>query len=128
MEQIMAARIEVRTAQERGLEAIFAALPEEYATAFRTEALEQAFPKVYGPNATLSFIAAAKAIEGLTPEQLEGIEAIERDYLVQLEGLNSRMRDLYRLEEPREPQRRFERFEASERNSGVAPARRSSPC
>lgn len=124
MEQIMAARIEVRTAQERGLEAIFAALPEEYATAFRTEALEQAFPKVYGPNATLSFIAAAKAIEDLTPEQLEGIEAIERDYLVQLEGLNSRMRDLYRLEEPREPQRRFERI--LQRQRGDTPRRRTS--
>lgn len=124
MEQIMAARIEVRSAQERGLEAIAAALPEEYAAAFRQEALERAFPKVYGPNATISFIAAAKAIEDLTPEQLEGIEAIERDYLVQLEGLNSRMRDLYRLEEPREPQRRFERI--LQRQRGETPRRRTS--
>jgi len=124
MQQIMAARIEVRSAQERGLEAIFAALPERYADDFRTEALEQAFPKVHGPNATLSFIAAAKAIEDLTPEQLEGIESIEQGYLVQLEGLNTRMRDLYRLEEPREPERRFERI--LQRQRGDTPRRRTS--
>lgn len=124
MQQIMASRIEVRSAQDRGLESITAALPEEYAAAFRTEALEQAFPKVYGPNATISFIAAAKAIEDLTPEQLEGIEAIERDYLAQLEILNGRMRDLYRLEEPREPERRFERI--LQRQRGEATRRRVS--
>jgi len=123
MQQIMAARVEVRSAQERGLEAIAAALPAEYAETFRREALEQAFPRVYGPNATISFIAAAKAIEDLTPEQLEGIEAIERDYLLQLDGVNTRMRDLYRVEEPREPQRRFERI--LQRQRGDAPRRRT---
>ncbi|MGA0287445.1 MAG: hypothetical protein ACO3P9_01425 [Phycisphaerales bacterium] len=124
MEQIMAARIEVRSAQERGLEAIASALPEEFSATFRQEALEQAFPKVYGPNSTISFIAAAKAIEDLTPEQLEGIEAIERDYLAQLEVLNARMRELYRIEEPQEPQRRFERI--LQRQQGESPRRRTS--
>lgn len=124
MQQIMAARIEVRAAQERGLEAIAAALPEEQGNEFRREALEIAFPKVYGPNPTIAFIAAAKAIEDLTPEQREGINEIERGYLVQLENINNRLRDLYRTEEPKEPQRRFERI--LQRQRGEAPARGSS--
>lgn len=121
MQQIMAARIEVRTVQEAGLASITAALPPDLAPRFRDEALEQAFPKVYGPNATIAFIDAAKQLEDLSPEQREGIETIERDYLSQLAGMNDRLRDLYRTEEPNEPRRRFERV--MRRQRGEAPSR-----
>lgn len=121
MQQIMAARIEVRNAQERGIESIAAAMPEDQARVFLAEAWEAAYPKVYGPNPTIAFIDAAKTIPDLTPEQLEGILAIERDYLAQLDVLNARMRELYRTEEPREPQRRFERI--LQRQRGETPSR-----
>lgn len=121
MQQIMAARIEVRNAQDRGMESIAAAMPEEQATLFLQEAWEIAYPKVYGPNPTIAFIDAAKAIADLTPEQVEGIAAIERDYLTQLDVLNARLRELYRTEEPREPQRRFERI--LQRQRGETPSR-----
>jgi hypothetical protein len=121
MQQIMAARIEVRNAQDRGMESIAAAMPQEQATLFLQEAWEIAYPKVYGPNPTIAFIEAAKAIADLTPEQVEGIAAIERDYLAQLDVLNARLRELYRTEEPREPQRRFERI--LQRQRGETPSR-----
>jgi hypothetical protein len=121
MQQIMAARIEVRSAQDRGMESIAAAMPQEQATLFLQEAWETAYPKVYGPNPTIAFIDAAKAIPDLTPEQIEGIESIERDYLAQLATLNGRLRELYRTEEPREPQRRFERI--LQRQRGETPSR-----
>ena len=64
---------------------------------------------------------AAKQLEDLSPEQREGIETIERDYLSQLAGMNDRLRDLYRTEEPNEPRRRFERV--MRRQRGEAPSR-----
>lgn len=121
MQQIMAARIEVRNAQDRGIEAIAEAMPQEQADLFRREAWEIAYPKVYGPNPTIAFIAAAKAIAGLTPEQAEGIASIERDYLAQLDVRDARLRELYRIEEPKEPQRRFERI--IRRQRGETPSR-----
>lgn len=123
MNQIMAARIEVRAAQDRGLELIAAALPDAEADEFREMVFEQAYPKVYGPNPTLAFIESVKRISDLTEEQRLGIAAIEAEYLVQLETLNARLRELYRSEEPREPQRRFDRILARQR--GDTPPRAS---
>ena len=40
---------------------------------------------------------------------------------MQLDTLNARMRELYRTEEPREPQRRFERI--LQRQRGETPSR-----
>lgn len=123
MNQIMAARIEVRAAQDRGLELIEAALPEAKAAEFREMVFKQAYPKVHGPNPTIAFIESVKRIPDLTDEQRLGIETIEADYLMQLDAINARLRELYRSEEPREPQRRFDRILARQR--GETPPRGS---
>lgn len=119
MNQIMAARVEVRNAQDRGLELIVAALPEAQADLFLAAALRQAYPKVHGPNPTVAFIDSVKRLTDLTEEQRLAIETIESDYLDQLDAINARMRELFRSEEPREPQRRFERILARQRGEAT---------
>jgi hypothetical protein len=127
MNQIMAARIEVRNAQDRGLALIEAALPHREGLRFREEALRRSYPKVYGPNPTIAFIASVKAIATLTPAQLGAIETIEVGYLGQLEAMNDRLRELHRAEEPREPQRRFERITARQRGEATSRAATGEP-
>lgn len=123
-ELIMAARVAVRDVQDQSREnlrkVVEGLTSEEQASAFETAVLEKAYPKVYRNDPILPLFVAAKATEGITPEQTTALEELEGRYKVEVVDMNGRLRDAFRAEEPKEPRRRAELMAARQQGGEIA--------
>ncbi|MBU3729563.1 MAG: hypothetical protein FGM37_10015 [Phycisphaerales bacterium] len=100
IEAIVARRVALRDVQDRYIDAIAAALGTAGAD-FRERALRTAYPQAYRPSPLIQFFASARALPGVTPEQLSALDAIEAAYVVSHVDLESRWAAAMRLHEPK---------------------------
>ena len=100
LEAIVARRVALRDLQDRFIEAFAAALGTGGAD-FRERALRAAFPQAYRPSPMIPYFAAARALPGLSPEQLSAIDSIESAYVVAYADLESRWAAGTRTHEPK---------------------------
>jgi len=127
MEQIMAARVGVRAAQDEAIESISAALGEfgeaDASEEFRATALARAYPKVYREEPIGPVFARALAIPDLSADQREALTSLQAAYGLELDAVNLRFVQVLRVEEPREPKRRIDMMKARERGETVVGSR-----
>jgi hypothetical protein len=100
LEAIVARRVALRDVQERYIDAIAASLGPA-GTDFRERALRTAFPLAYRPSPMIPYFAAARALPGLSAEQISAIDAIETAYVVAYADLESRWAAGVRTHEPK---------------------------
>ena len=100
IEAIVARRIAVRDLQDRYIDAIAVALGPVGAE-FRERALRAAYPQAYRPSPLIPYFAAARAIAGITPEQVSAIDSIEAAYITAYADLENRWADAMRQHEPK---------------------------
>jgi hypothetical protein len=100
LEAIVARRVALRDLQDRYIEAIAASLGSAGAD-FRERALRAAFPQAYRPSPMIPYFAAARALAGVTPEQVSAIDAVEAAYVVAYADLENRWAAGMRTHEPK---------------------------
>jgi hypothetical protein len=100
LEAIVARRVALRDLQDRYIEAIAASLGSAGAD-FRERALRAAFPQAYRPSPMIPYFAAARALAGVTPEQVSAIDAVEAAYVVAYADLENRWAAGMRAHEPK---------------------------
>jgi len=101
--QIMAARITVRQAQDDGIERIAAALPAPYGADFRQRALAAGYKEAFQPDPLASFFQVVDGLEDLTPDQKSGIATAKSKWEAALSNLRERMLDTTRKDDPNKP-------------------------
>jgi len=112
-DQIMAARVAVRTIQDQSATEIEQALPTSYRADFRNRHRMAAYSKVFRSGGQMDrFFEAVRAIDNLRPDQIASINSIETNYWEQIESINGQMVDAIREEEPTEARRRTEAIRA----------------
>ncbi len=100
LEAIVARRIALRDVQERYIDAIAASLGSAGAD-FRERALRAAFPLAYRPSPMIPYFAAARALPGLSAEQVSAIDSVEAAYVVAYADLENRWAAGVRAHEPK---------------------------
>ena len=100
LEAIVARRVALRDVQDRYIDAIAASLGTAGAD-FKERALRSAYPQAYRPSPMIPFFAAARALPGLSPEQLSALGAIEAAYVVAYADLENRWAAGMRTHEPK---------------------------
>ncbi len=101
LEMIVAKRVALRDLQEQSIELIAAAYGAQWGAPFRTRAFAAAYPSVFRPSPMIGYVAAARELPGLSPAQLEQINALEAAYLVRYHDLELRLAAAHRIEEPK---------------------------
>lgn len=119
-DRIMAARVQLRDAQEQGIMEIAEAMGPDWGSKFRTLAMQRAFPEAYQPSTVMRLYDAALAMSDLSDEQRTTITNLKEQFQHELDLIREQMVSAIRTQEPREPRRRVER--ARERREGSAPA------
>lgn len=89
----------IAEANERHARKIEALLPEEARVAFRREFDRQAFPRVYREPAVMKDVAAAAAMEDVSPEQRKALAEIREAYEREARVLNERWSAAIRAQE-----------------------------
>ena len=100
LEAIVARRVALRDVQDRYIDAIAAALGSA-GPDFKERALRAAYPQAYRPSPMVPYFAAARALAGLSPEQITAIDSIEREYVVAYADLENRWANGMRMHEPK---------------------------
>ena len=119
-------RLAVRNVNDEYIDLIAAAMPEDDASAFRTEALSRGYARIYRPTSSQRIFKAAKKLETISAETLVAIEELEAAYLAELFVINDELVYLVRVSEPKEEMDQAERAATGQRRDlnrgGQAPA------
>jgi len=117
LELIVAKRIAVRDFQERSIDLLAAAYGEKFGETFKQAALAAAYPMVYRPSPLVPFFEAARALPGLSAEQITQLNELEKSYSASYADYQSRLAAVLRVEEPKkqtaETRRRMTQGQAS---------------
>ncbi len=105
--QIMSERIVVRNIQDESIEKITLALAQPFATDFRTRALAQGYREVFQPDPLSNFFAAVLNLEDLTAQQRTAIESAQTSWNESFNGLQTRMLETTRADEPTKSKRKM---------------------
>ena len=108
MDQIMSARVRVRQVQDEYIQRIADMLPSDVGEQFETTAMKKAYPKVYRPTPIEKLLESVREIPTLTEDQKNDLNEIETDFYIQLGGLEERLLQSYRINEPKEPRRKVQ--------------------
>ena len=100
LEAIVARRVALRDVQDRYIDVIATALGSA-GPDFKERALRAAYPQAYRPSPMVPYFAAARALAGLSPEQVTAIDSIEREYVVAYADLENRWANGMRMHEPK---------------------------
>jgi hypothetical protein len=109
----------VRDVNEKYTVSIAAALPEDAGKDFLTSVREATYPRVYRMIPAQRAFQAAKEIEGLSPETVEAINALEQDFVSELNTFNEHLVQVIRDYEPEKIKNKVE--QAASRLSGETP-------
>ncbi len=101
LELIVAKRIDIRDFQERSLDSLATAFGDKFGPPFRSAALAAAYPMVYRPSPLIPYFEAARAIPGLSEEQVTQLNGLEKSYLASYSDYQSRLTQVLRIEEPK---------------------------
>ncbi len=90
----------VRDVNERYVQSVAAALPQEHQSVFLEKVHMRSFARVYRPTLAQRVLKAARELDGLTEDLLNAIEQLEIEYLIELGVFNERIVDLIKEREP----------------------------
>jgi len=107
-DRIMAARVQLRDAQEQGILEIAEAMGPEWGERFRTLAMQRAFAEAFQPSPVMRQYVAALALPELSDEQRSGITNLKQQFQHELDLISEQMLVAIRTQEPKEPRRRVE--------------------
>lgn len=116
-DQVMTARIAVRSANDGGIDSIAQALGAR-GTEFRQRALEVGYPDVYRTHPVMVLMQQARALETLNEDQASRIDALMAEFRTACEAEDAKLYDAVRAEEPKAPRKRAQA--AAERRAGGA--------
>jgi hypothetical protein len=127
-QQSMLAVVDQRIAMSRAVrdvnlefvDAIAAALPEEWRKPFLDEVNTMAFGRVYRANRGERMFEAALELEDLTEETREAIRELQATFLAELAVRNQQLRQTIIAHEPDDIRRRFQRRAPQAPGAGVA--------
>ncbi len=92
----------VRDVNERYVQSVAAALPQEHRPIFLDKVHLRSFTRVYRPTMAQRTIKTAKELEDLTEELASAIEQLETEYLIELDVFNGRIVGLIKENEPQQ--------------------------
>jgi hypothetical protein len=118
-DRIMALRVAVRSANDAGIDSIAKALGDR-GEEFRTLALEAGYRDVFRPHPVTILMQQARALDSLTPEQGQQIDALMAEFAGVCQQQNMQLYEAVRAEEPKAPRKRAEA--SAQRRAGGAPA------
>ena len=119
-ERTMPLRIAVRSANDAGIDSIAKALGDR-GEEFRTLALEAGYRDVFRPHPVTILMQQARALDSLTPEQGQQIDALMSEFAGVCNQQNMQLYEAVRAEEPKAPRKRAE-ASAQRRSGGAAPS------
>lgn len=108
IDRAIAARIAVRSINERYIDAIAAQLPEELSAAFRSATLKAGYPQIYRHTYADRVFEAATALEGVDEQTLQRIREFEQVYRLERQEHDARIRRAIDKHQPLEPRRPIE--------------------
>lgn len=100
LELIVATRIALRELQDRSIETLTLVYGEQWGPTFRTRALAKAYPAVFRPSPMIPYFAEAKALPGLSADQVDQLNALEVRFVANYEDWRLRLAASYRQAEP----------------------------
>lgn len=106
-DRIMALRVQVRAANDAGIDAIAAALGPR-GEEFRRQALEAGYPDAYRKHPLFQLMDTVMKLDSLTPEQAQQVEALRAEFEVACRDMSGRFYEMLRAEEPKEPRRKVQ--------------------
>jgi len=118
-DRIMALRVAVRSANDAGIDSIAKALGDR-GEEFRTLALEAGYRDVFRPHPVTILMQQARALDSLTPEQGQQIDALMAEFAGVCQQQNMQLYEAVRAEEPKAPRKRAEA--SAQRRTGGASA------
>ena len=92
----------VRDVNERYVQSVAAALPQEHRPSFLEKVHMRSFTRVYRPTVAQRTLKAAKELEDLAEDILIAIEELEMRYLIELGVFNERIVGLIKEREPQQ--------------------------
>lgn len=120
MEQIMAARIQVRAVQDANAQRLAEALGTQYADEFMVRFYEQAYPKVFRPSPMERTFKEVYQLADLTEDQRAQVKDLERSYNADYDTHSMQILEVLKVEEPKEARRKAEQIRSrQEREPGV---------
>lgn len=123
-DRIMALRVQVRAANDAGIDAIAAALGPR-GEEFRRQALEAGYPDAYRKHPLFQLMDTVMKLDSLTPEQAQQVEALRAEFEVACRDMSGRFYEMLRAEEPKEPRRKVQAM--LDRRAGEARSAPSTP-
>jgi len=105
-DRIMAARVQIRDAQEQSIVEIAGAMGDEWGPKFKSLAMQRAFPEVFSPNPIMRLFEGALALNELTSEQRSSITSLKDEFQREWDLLSAEMLSTIKREEPQGPRRR----------------------
>jgi hypothetical protein len=122
IDRATAARVAVRSINERYIDAISGLLAADVASAFRNATSKAAYPRIYRATFADKTFAAAYKIEGLDEQTAARVREFEQAYRVEREEYDARIRraiDKHQPLEPRRPIEHMKSMQAGERSEGM---------
>lgn len=119
LDRAAAARVAVRSVNERHAQAIAELLPPDAASDFTTETLKTSYPQIYRTTLADRTFRAAHGLEDLDEDTRQRIAELEQAYRVERSDVDTMIRRDVDKHEPTEPRRPIERLK--EITSGAQP-------
>ena len=118
IDRAIAARVAVRSVNERYIDAMAEALPGETADAFRNATLKMSYPQIYRATFADRIFEAAYKLEGLDQNTTSRLREIEEAYRVERAEHDVRIRKTIDKHQPQEPRRPFEHMKQMQEQGG----------
>ncbi len=96
----IARRIVVRNVNDKYIEQLALALPEDQARQFRAAALERAYPRIYRETPVQRIFRVAAEMEGLDSSVRQAVLTLEGEFLAELAVINQNLLNALRTNEP----------------------------
>lgn len=119
MDRASAARVAVRTLNERFTDALAELLPADVAAKFRAAVLKASYPQVYRTTLADRTLDAALKLEGLSGESKEQLAGLQAAYRAEREEMDGRIRKTIDRYQPIEGRRAFEHMKAASEGGGA---------
>ena len=118
LDRAIAARVAVRSVNERYIDAMADVLPSETAEAFRNATLKASYPQIYRATFADRTFEAAYKLEGVDQNTTSRLREIEEAYRVERAEHDVRIRKTIDKHQPQEPRRPFEHMKQMQEQGG----------
>jgi len=126
-ERAAALRVAVRSANHRHAEQLASAMPAEQGVEFRAATQMAFYPSIPKQTRGQKLFASALKLEGLSPETVAAIDALESSYENELASLHQQLRAAIDREEPLQRKRSLENLKRSMNNEPMVEPNHEDP-